>query len=321
LKNIGAQLTTVDVILPISRVGKELRLAVTSVIESRGVDTRIIAVDNTSQHSKYIKSLLRKSDIYLEESEQGYVQAMNTPLRHKIAFNEYIAIMNDDDLISADRLQLQVSRLRETKSEVCIAEIHKYFRHLRILSGYGVISYEYWTPMTLLFGYFGADATLLSTREWFVAAGLRDSKIHPDLVDLEYVMRNFPGNRVCAIKGVHYRYQQHKVQMSKHRAQAKDLLLLKNTVTQYLEFHKFDLLTFEDFCFMFPIEIELLDKVESRYENISMQLEESMKDEKALNSHRLLLEIRRAHFYNNKMKIIELSTLSELQRFKSNYRF
>jgi hypothetical protein len=314
-------LTTVDVLLPISRVGKELSVAINSVVRSSGVETRIIAIDNTNQHSKYIKSLLRKSDIYLEESEQGYVHAMNSPLKHKIAFNEYIAIMNDDDLISSEKLTLQVSKLRETKSDVCIAEIHKYLRKIPVLSGYGVISYEYWSPLTLLFGYYGADATILSTREWFVKSGLRDSEVHPDLVDLEYVMRNFPENRVCAIKGVNYKYQQHKIQMSKNRAQARDLLLLKDTVSQYLKFHNYDLLTFEDFCFMFPVEVFPLGKPESVYENIAMQLEESIKEEKALNSHRLLLEIRQAHFYKKKAKIVELSVLSELQRFKSNYKF
>jgi hypothetical protein len=223
-----------DVIIPVGRLDRFLIKSITSAHESEGVNTRVILVNNSTKAAKEFTKFLRSKDIYLEQRLTGYAKTLNTPLEEQVDFKEFVTVVNSDDVVSLDKFIKQIDSIRKHRLDVSITMLRKFSGIFRIPKRFGNYDYNYWHKIGLLLGAYGADATQLFTRDFFLKCGNRNQSIHPDLVDLEYAYRNFGTANIKALPEELYQYRQHFKQMSKNRATQSDFVKLNDTLQQFL---------------------------------------------------------------------------------------
>lgn len=257
----------IDVILPITRINTDLNRAVKSVKDSKAVQVRIIAVDNSVQPNNRIKTLLDNSDVYIYEPKIGYAQAMNAPLKLGIDFSEFVGVMNDDDLIKPTKLISQVVRMDHDQTDVSVCEILKINHGIPIPHRYGTFSYRNWNKLNLLLGFYGADATILTRRNWFESAGYRNTNIHPDLVDYEYFLRNASSSSVSAVPSKDYIYRQHAGQMSRSRAGFNELASIEEQLHSYTRLNFGSSLSLSQFFHLLPLARDIQYRSSSTFES------------------------------------------------------
>jgi len=243
----------IDVIMPVSRTGNSLKKSIKSVFDSTNINTRLIVVDNTKDGFSKIKDLLRSHDVYVRQPNQGYAAAMNAPLEQGVEFSDFIGYVNDDDYILPEKFYMQLNQMDYDQTELSITEIGKMRLGIPIFSNYGVIPYKYWNPLALIFGFYGADATLVTRKNWLLNSGLRREDIHSDLADFEYLVRNICPNQMTSISRRLYKYVQHKNQISKNRATPADYLSITDSVEKYLETMSLTGMDFNTFCALRPM--------------------------------------------------------------------
>jgi glycosyltransferase involved in cell wall biosynthesis len=224
-----------DVIIPVGRLDRFLTKSINSAHESVGVNTRIILVNNSNEDQKQFIKLLRNKDIYLEQNLRGYARALNTPLEEQLDFNEYVTVLNSDDVVNTAKFIKQIDSIRKYGLDVSITKLRKFSGIFRIPKRFGDYDYNHWHKIGLLLGAYGADATQLFTRDYFLKCGNRDQSIHPDLVDLEYAYRNFGLANIKALPEELYQYRQHLRQMSKDRATQSDFMKITKSVQEFLD--------------------------------------------------------------------------------------
>lgn len=213
----------VDVVIPVGNHHKYLKSCISSVRNSHLIQSRIILVDNTPVGDTSLKQYLLGEDEYLRIEDRGYVQAVNGALTPNLLRNQFVTIMNSDDITGHHRMHNQISAMNHTGFEVSICPILK-FKGVSILPNrFGNPKYENWNAAFLLFGFYGADASQIIRRETVLELEPRRIDIHPDLADFEYTLRLFSKNRVVSsFNDSHYYYRIHSNQMSRNRAKLKD---------------------------------------------------------------------------------------------------
>jgi glycosyltransferase involved in cell wall biosynthesis len=155
---------TVDVILPFHRIDENLSLAVKSVLCSEEVIVRLILVDDRDQEALLLDQKLAipkrfTNYILLKNKKNGYASAINLGLS-KVA-SEFVALMNSDDLVSKERLKLQIKNITRTGSDICIANLQKFGIKGFVPSISGKIDASMYSSKLLLLGAYGADASIL----------------------------------------------------------------------------------------------------------------------------------------------------------------
>lgn len=119
----------ISVVIPCFRAGELLAQSIESVLAQTETDWELILVDNNaSEETKaviggYVKKFPEKIRSVLE-AEQGNSSARNTGILNSCG--EYIAFLDDDDLMYADRLSLQRKKLEESsKAVLCFGRLDK----------------------------------------------------------------------------------------------------------------------------------------------------------------------------------------------------
>lgn len=223
-----------DVIIPVGRLDRFLMKSVISVQQNVGVKTRIILVNNSTENGKLFKKFLRNHDVYLEQNTKGYSITLNTPFEKQIDFYEYVTVVNSDDFVHHDKFIKQINSIQKHGLDISITKLRKFSGIFTIPKRFGDYDYSYWHKIGLLLGAYGADATQLFTRDFFLKCGNRNQNIHPDLVDMEYAYRNFGMANVGVLPEELYQYRQHFRQMSRNRATQSDFLEISNQLQEFL---------------------------------------------------------------------------------------
>jgi len=102
----------VSVIIPTYRHQAFILATLQSVFDQRGVDAEIIVVNDGSPDDtkSILEPLISSGRIqYLEQPNQGVAKARNAGIAR--ARGEYVALLDDDDLWPADKLELQTAYL------------------------------------------------------------------------------------------------------------------------------------------------------------------------------------------------------------------
>ena len=124
-------LQNVSVLLPFHRADSYLRDAIASIKGSKNTSVQLILIDD--RPLKISDEFSRISSIWT--GGMGYAEALNAGKR--FATEEFVALMNSDDLISKNRLSMQVNLLRNSESTVSVTRLRKFNRPYRPIFSIG----------------------------------------------------------------------------------------------------------------------------------------------------------------------------------------
>jgi len=124
-------LPNVSVLLPFHRTDSYLRDAIQSIESSKGVSVQLILIDD--RPFKASDEFSRMSKIWTKGI--GYSEALNAGKR--FATEEFVALMNSDDLVSKNRLKIQVNLLRNSECSVSVMRLQKFSKQYRPIFSIG----------------------------------------------------------------------------------------------------------------------------------------------------------------------------------------
>jgi glycosyltransferase involved in cell wall biosynthesis len=153
---------TVDVILTFHRIDNFLEDSVRSALNSRLVDTRIIAVDDREDSSPLPDYFHHQKITIVRSDRRGYAAALNKGF--EFVTSDFLAFLNSDDLQDNLRLYSQILSLEKSNGLICITAIRKFTGSKRIRQRMGSIKSKFFIPQLHLFGFFYANSTWLIDR-------------------------------------------------------------------------------------------------------------------------------------------------------------
>jgi glycosyltransferase involved in cell wall biosynthesis len=161
----------VDVLLPYHRVDKYLYSAIESLYQSKGVEIRVILIDdskkgeeiNSSEFKKLITSDNRLEFQIFKTKGIGYANALNESKR--FIQSPYVAILNSDDRYHPLKLYNQIKRLERDKSDICLGRlVKKIYKFNYPAIGLSIKNLDNYNSKLLLLGPYGADSTIVVRR-------------------------------------------------------------------------------------------------------------------------------------------------------------
>lgn len=211
---------TVDVILPFHRNDEYLRIAIDSALSSKDVEVRLLLIDD-----RKIWEPIQDLDAYVtcRTGGIGYAGAINSARKH--LQSNYVALMNSDDWSDPERLKKQISAITFGESEFSICALKK-FRGLKSLTAnLGELTGDKYDPRSLILGAYGANATLLGTREaWLQEVFFFESDVSDWVTAFQLLPRIMPE----FVNETLYWYRQHENQItnsSSHQIKSTEELL------------------------------------------------------------------------------------------------
>jgi glycosyltransferase involved in cell wall biosynthesis len=201
--------SSVAVVIPYRGDLIYLREAVNSVRESSWTEFRILVFDDNSEPQVL--------DDFLNDDEYFPTGGIGLPAvieySKQFIFEDYVAILAGDDLMSPNRLQLQLKAIEQESSEVCLSRMQKFsLNHDKIEMLSGSPEIETFTKVWLLLGAYGADGTILMTTDFY------DKKYVLDPIDSysdwSLALANYP-SQIAYIPEDLVFYRQHEGQTTR----------------------------------------------------------------------------------------------------------
>ena len=201
----------VSVLLPTT--GRSFLLeSISSVLASKGLkNLEIIVIDDSEKQD--LKLDIEKVTIIRTGGNVGYLEALNIGAAQ--AKFDYVALMNDDDLISPDRLIKQAHILASNDVGFCVAKLKKFKINSRfkLNNWLYMLNYTNYDPLCLILGPIGADATLmLNTR--VVPMNCFESIRMDQFGDWKFALQNYRKFGIKGLNEVAYHYRQHSEQLT-----------------------------------------------------------------------------------------------------------
>ena len=235
----------VTVLLP--TIGREfLNASVVSVLASRGLgDLELIVIDDSV-----------KQDVSLDHADvivvrtggnKGYFSALN--LGAMQATHDYVALMNDDDLISPNRLFKQAEVLASNNVGFCVSKLKKfaagYIFHAN--NWVPMLNYNSYDPLSLAFGPIGADATLMMNSRIVPRNCFKNISLD-QFGDWQFALQFYRTYGIKGLNEVTYFYRQHGNQLSALEGSREPILEIYDGVMKFLQTLNLPILEFKNFC-------------------------------------------------------------------------
>lgn len=201
----------VQVVIPFHGPLDLLRESVDSVRNSIGVRTALLVIDNRSEIPNRPEFL--KSDEYLFAGEIGLSGALQ--FSKNFLTESYVAILAADDLAHPRRFMTQLSALISANADVCLCRMSKFGeKHRSIPSLSGEIKGDIFLSEFLLLGPYGADGTMLMTRDFFVNRFFLDPE--DSFADWTLALQEYPHTAIASVDEKLYLYRQHGNQVTRN---------------------------------------------------------------------------------------------------------
>ena len=224
-----------DVLLPFHRNDVFLSQAIQCFNRSDFKDLNLILIDDRKDDVSEIKQLdelLVRFNLVRTSGEVGYGQALK--LASNSITSQYVALMNSDDLFSPGRFRIQLDSIGNSDLSICkMKRINSAGQTSRSLIK--DIDIRQFDPIYLLFGAYGANATWLSTAEWWQKEVFFDSH---SALDWRIALKTFDSTKIEYVPEDLYSYRRHKRQVTGSQNSFKDEDLV------YSEWNKFSILNF-----------------------------------------------------------------------------
>ena len=203
----------IDVLLPFHRYDKFFMAAVNSVYSSKSIGIRLILIDDRSDQSiklNKIETNGNQLEVLQTSGGSGYGKALE--LGTSVLQNDFVGLMNSDDLVHDSRFINQIQALDNYDLSLTgIESISSQGRKLYSLLGEN--HFIRYSPKYLLFGSYGANATWSMSREWWNQNSFFDSL---PCLDWRIAMKTFPHSRIKYVPETRYFYRKHTHQITKN---------------------------------------------------------------------------------------------------------
>jgi glycosyltransferase involved in cell wall biosynthesis len=224
-----------EVLLPFHRNDEYLAQAISCFNQSDFKDLKLILIDDRKGDSSEIKCLEKLSTRFsLIETSGGVGYGQALKLGSTLINGKYVALMNSDDLFSPKRFSVQLELIGSADLSICkMKRINSSGQSSRsLIKDLWVQNYD---PIYLLFGAYGANATWLSTSEWWQNEVFFDSY---SALDWRIAFKTFSATKIQYSSEGLYSYRRHQRQVtgSKNSFIDEDLV--------YSEWNKFATINF-----------------------------------------------------------------------------
>jgi hypothetical protein len=302
----------VDIVLPVGSDHKYLPDALKSIMNSRDVKTRILLIDNSINGIQDLKQRIRKTDKIFREEKRGFAHSVNAPIMQGHIFENYVAIMNSDDISHPDRFIKQINKLKSTKTDVNLCSVQNIKRGKPAKSFFGSLTYNEYSPLLLALGAYGIEPMWVTTPDWWVKNAFRNTEIHPDIVDLECALRSFPTTKFSTVSEKLYIYRKHSGQMSRNLATKVDFLEIRELASHFFGIYGVEFPSFQTFYSIRPHNV-FKEAIKGKDRDILLNYLEVIKN-------RIFLDITDKKMKNEIEAIIDIRALT-LSHFKSGLRY
>lgn len=232
----------VDIIIPFHRVNHDLKQAVKSAHETTGVQTRIVAVNDSGLEVLKEELDLKPEDLLIKSKFPGYIGALSAGVQ--AVTSPYVAFLDSDDLIDPSKISTQLEEMLLNDLDVVTCEIVKFSQSdLEYLDFHilGKLPDCLKQSEKLIFGAYGADSSILIRREILKSTWASHSMYPSHLADYGWLLANVYRFRVGHISQPLYFYRSHGLQMSRNSNLSVDWrqlhsLWLRNLVLQFPSF-------------------------------------------------------------------------------------
>ena len=211
-----------DVLLPFHEDDFYFQQSLESLANSNFQDFRVILIDDRISKIKELSSetsaILNTLNYVLLKTEGGVGYGRALELGSKVLASKYVCLFNSDDLISPRRFSTQIKLL--DSSDLTFSKMKKFSRsnsNLPFLLGEIL---DFYHPLFLLFGSYGADASLMTRTEWWKENAFFDSY---DCLDWRIALRTFDTVKISISKEYLYFYRKHAAQATNNRKAYSDI--------------------------------------------------------------------------------------------------
>lgn len=213
-------LERIDVIMPFHSVDALLSAAINSVIESKYVEVRIVAVNDVNPRRQIEKAQLglRETDILVQCDGTGYTDAMATGVR--ATTSQFVGFQDSDDLTNADRFYTQLTALRNSQADLVTCAITKFVISPEQGNSHSLLGYipgSLSPKIRLLFGAHGADSTMLCDGNILRRIWNSHGQFASSIADYAWLLGNAPALKLHHVDKPLYYYRIHPGQLSSSR--------------------------------------------------------------------------------------------------------
>lgn len=214
----SAEFPEVDLVIPFHRFDALLFEALDSARLSVGVNLKLILVNDTGTKIDRDSLGLTSTDLLLDSYGTGYINALKTGILKSSA--PFVAFLDSDDLISHDRLRLQIDCLQSENADFVSCELVKLgfsgpLNHRgKIL---GELPRAKDRRLLLLLGAHGADSTLLTSGESLRTTWKMHSLYDSTVADFGWLLQALQKNyKIVHEPKAKYFYRSHPLQLSRN---------------------------------------------------------------------------------------------------------
>jgi glycosyltransferase involved in cell wall biosynthesis len=210
-----------DVIIPFHNLNPYLIEAVNSVKSSSGVNTRIIAVNDTGTeiHPKQIG--LEDNDVLINCIGKGYQDALSTGV--EISTAEYLGFQDSDDFTDRERFYNQIELLNRNGFDAVTCRLvrtNAFGKSFPKFPIFGELPGNLSQAQRLIFGPHGADSTIVGKTTFIKQNWFYHKSFTVSFADYGWLLSTVSDGKFGFAENALYYYRSHDDQMSRR---AKDL--------------------------------------------------------------------------------------------------
>ena len=203
----------IDLLLPFHKLDKYFDEAISSLELVKRISINVILIDDRVDKSKslsHIKNRLKNYQIVETRGGIGYGLALE--IGSKYIQSNAVALFNSDDLVHPDRFFKQLDELES--SELNFTKLQRFKGRFKSSSLIGEMNAKFYSPMYLLLGSYGANASWCMRSEWWRRNAFFDNE---NCLDWRIALSSFKDSKVSYLDEALYFYRKHNDQVTSNK--------------------------------------------------------------------------------------------------------
>jgi glycosyltransferase involved in cell wall biosynthesis len=200
-----------DVLFPFHRVDKNFEEAIQSLANTQSVKFNLIAIDDRYDKSvdvSHVFKPIKNFAIVQTKGSTGYGEALRVGTQE--IRSPHVALFNSDDLVHPSRFAKQLAQLQN--NEISITNMKRITSTGRkSFFSTGSMTSNFYDPIVLLLGSYGANATWCMHRNWWIKNAFFDDK---NCLDWRIALKTFRESKIGYINEPLYIYRRHSLQFT-----------------------------------------------------------------------------------------------------------
>jgi glycosyltransferase involved in cell wall biosynthesis len=218
-----------SVILPVAKLEHFTEALLSVIVAAEGIDYEIVLIDVTRYGIKSAIHPNLKNIKIISQPDATYERAIYIGLQN--SDGNFIGLMNDDDLCTPNRFDIQIELLESSVADIAICKMQKIGKR-SVNMNFSPDLTRFSAEMQL-FGAYGANAAVMFRKEWL----LNHFEIsHYPVWDWQFALQKFQFGKIVGTNKKLYLYRQHSNQISASRAHLEDVL--NSIPMNWLDFQK-----------------------------------------------------------------------------------